>query len=86
MKSQSTPFQAFVNGQLTPNEFAVLVTIQASANGKKSITASATEISNRLNGDLSRHAVARALRNLQDEGWLSWQTRGVNRTSTITVN
>ena len=85
MKPQSTPFQAFVNGQLTPNEFAVLVTVQANANGN-SLTASATEISNRLNGNLSRHAVARALRNLQDEGWLSWQTRGVNRTSTITVN
>ena len=85
MQSKSTPFQAFINGKLTPNEFAVLVTVQANANGKN-LTASATEISNQLNGNLSRHAVARALRNLQDEGWISWQTRGVNRTSTITVS
>ena len=85
MQSKSTPFQAFINGKLTPNEFAVLVTVQANANGKN-LTASATEISGRLNGNLSRHAVARALRNLQDEGWISWQTRGINRTSTITVN
>ena len=85
MQSKSTPFQAFINGKLTPNEFAVLVTVQANANGKN-LTVSATEISNQLNGNLSRHAVARALRNLQDEGWISWQTRGVNRTSTITVN
>jgi hypothetical protein len=85
MQSKSTPFQAFINGKLTPNEFAVLVTVQANANGKN-LTASATEISNQLNGNLSRHAVARALRNLQDEGWISWQTRGINRTSTITVN
>jgi MarR-like DNA-binding transcriptional regulator SgrR of sgrS sRNA len=83
---QSTPFTAFINGQLTPNEFAVLITVQANANGNR-LNTSSTEISNRLNGTLSRHAVARALRNLQDNGWLSWQTRtGSNRTSTITVN
>jgi hypothetical protein len=86
MKSKSTtPFKALVNGQLTPNEFAVLIAVQTNAYGN-TLTASATEISSRLNGNLSRHAVARALRNLQDGGWLSWQTRGINRTSTITMN
>lgn len=85
MKSQSTPFKAFINGELTPNEFAVLITTQANASGNN-LTASATEISSYLHGNLSRHAVARALRNLQDKGWLSWRTRGINRTSAIMVN
>lgn len=82
-----TPFKAFINGKLTPNEFAVLVIVQANAKGS-TLTASTTEISNQLNGNLSRHAVARALRNLRDNGWLSWQTRAANssRTSIITVN
>ena len=85
-QTKTTPFQAFINGKLTPNEFAVLVIVQADAKGN-SLTASSTDISNRLNGTLSRHAVARALRNLQEAGWLSWQTRSAsNRASLITVN
>lgn len=86
MKSQSQLFQSFRNGNLTPQEFAVMVAVQGIANGQPSITASATEISDAIYGNLSRHAVARALRNLQNDGWLSWQTSGVNRTSTIVVN
>ena len=80
----TTPFQAFINGSLTPNEFAVLVTIQANAKGN-TLTASSTDISNRLNGGLSRHAVARALRNLQRDNWLTWDTSGGSRNSTISV-
>lgn len=76
---------AFVNGKMSVNEFTVYVAVTAKANGS-SVTASATEISDSLRGDLSRHAVARALRNLQSDGWLSWQTGGSNRTSTIQVN
>lgn len=81
-----TLFQSFREGNVTPQEFAVMVAVQALANGSSRITASATEISEALNGNLSRHAVARALRNLQDDGWISWRTSGVNRTSTIVVN
>lgn len=85
MKSQSA-FQSFRNGGLTAQEFAVIVAVQALANGTSRLTASATAISEALNGNLSRHAVARALRNLEDDGWISWKTSGINRTSTIVVN
>lgn len=83
--STSTPFQALVNGELTPNEFAVLVAVQANAD-KNVLTASAAKISNQLNGNLSRHAVRRALRNLQNNGWILWQTSGTNQPSTIVMN
>lgn len=77
---------AFLNGDLSVNELVVFTAVQAKTDFTGSVTASATEISNSLDGDLSRHAVARALRNLQSDGWLSWQTGGASRTSTIQVN
>ena len=80
-----SPINAFLDGKLTVNEYTVLVAVQAKADGY-SVTASATDISNSLRGDLSRHAVARALRNLQRDNWLTWRTAGINRTSTIQVN
>jgi hypothetical protein len=80
-----SPINAFIDGQLSVNEYTVLVAVLAKAEGR-STTVSATEISNSLRGDLSRHAVARALRNLQRDNWLTWKTAGVNRTSTIQVN
>ena len=74
-RSTSPLIQSLNNGDLTPNEFAVLVAGQALANGSKTLTASTTALSKVLNG-LSRHAVARALRNLENEGWLTWDTNG----------
>jgi len=85
-QTQASLFQSFRNGNLTPQEFAVMVAILGLANGQRNVTASATEISEALYGNLSRHAVARAIRNLQSDGWLSWKTSGINRTSTIVVN
>jgi hypothetical protein len=83
---QSSVFQSFRNGALTPQEFAVMVTVQALANGSRSLSASTTKISAALNGNLSRHAVARALRNLQRDNWLTWNTSGGSRNSVIAVN
>lgn len=83
MKSAIT---AFLDGKLSVNEFTVLVAVQAKTGVNSTITTSATSISDSLRGDLSRHAVARALRNLQRDNWIVWNTKGNNRTSTIFVN
>jgi len=80
-----SPINAFLDGKLSVNEYTVLVAVSAKAAGH-SATVSATEISNSLRGDLSRHAVARALRNLQRDNWLTWNTSGINRTSEIRVS
>jgi hypothetical protein len=77
---------AFMNGNLTVNEFTVYVAVQAKSDFTGTVIASATEISDSLRGALSRHAVARAIRNLQRDKWLTWETRGVNRISEIRVS
>ena len=86
MKStQQSLFQSIRTGALTPQEFAVMVTVQALANGGRSITTTTTSISAALNGSLSRHAVARALRNLETDNWLTWDTTSKPKT-TISIN
>lgn len=77
--------ETFIDGNMTVNEYTVLVAVQAKSNDNGEVTTSASEISNSLRGELSRHAVARALRNLQKDNWLKWNTKGTSRTATITV-
>jgi hypothetical protein len=72
------------NGQITTNEFAVLTVVRAGASSGR-LNASTTQIADSLNGELSRHAVARALRSLQKRNWLSWNTGTGQRNSTIVV-
>jgi len=73
----NTLFQSLRSGDLTPNEFAVAVAVQALANGQRTVSTSTPQISSLLNG-LSRHAVARALRNLEKKSIINWQTTRVD--------
>lgn len=80
-------FKQFLNGSLTVNEFAVFTVVNTKA-GKQSVLAgtTTTQIAEALNNGLSRHAVARALRNLQRKQFIDWQTQGIGGgLSTITV-
>ncbi len=78
-------FRSFLDGDLSVNEFAVLTALLSRTNGNAgAIKTTAPEISTTFRGELSRHAVARALRNLQKDNWLTWSISG--RNSTITVN
>lgn len=75
----------FLNGELSVNEFTVLVAVNSKADKTGAVKATTTEIADGLNNSLSRHAVARALRNLQDKNLLTWQTNTFDSRSTIYV-
>jgi DNA-binding MarR family transcriptional regulator len=80
-------FTQFLNGDLTVNEFAVLVAVSTKAGSGRVVNDVTTiDIAQGLRNNLSRHAVARALRSLQKKQFLNWNTRALNgRASTIVV-
>ncbi len=86
MSNSSTLFSQFSNGKITVNEFAVMVAVATKANGGNIVSdVTTTEIAEDLQNNLSRHAVARALRNLQKKNFLDWRTANGRIGSTIVV-
>jgi MarR-like DNA-binding transcriptional regulator SgrR of sgrS sRNA len=86
MATVNNIFTQFLKGDVTVNEFAVVVAVAAKAGTGNSVTTTTIDIADGLRNGLSRHAVARALRSLQKKQLLNWNTRSGNgHLSTIVV-
>ena len=86
MSNSNNLISQFTNGNLTINEFAVMVAVATKANGGNTVSdVTTTEIAEDLQGGLRRNAVARALRNLQKKNFINWQTANGRTGSTIVV-
>ncbi len=86
MSNSSNLFAQFSNGKLTTNEFAVMVAVSTMANDNNVVDqVTSTEIAENLHGNISRHAVLRALRNLQKKDFIHWHTSPRSADSYIEV-
>jgi hypothetical protein len=85
--SNRNALNQFLNGDLTVNEFTVYVAVSALADQYSTRTLSTTtpQLVSRLGNSLSRHAVARSLRNLQNKEMINWNTNTGSRYSQIEV-
>ena len=82
--STNSSVRSFMEKKLTVNEFVVLTAVKAASNHGR-LEASSNDIAATLGGELSRHAVNRALRNLHDRNWINYTPKAGGRPSVIEV-